>query len=130
MLTAALVVIAFMWPPGFRFGSSQPGCSEMIDPLGTDYALTPGRDGLNGACGFPAVAAIMRQAFGHAQYVWLAGRYNLRRIAWTPSLRAYFDRTFTRVLTDDQGDALYVRDGIRVQPRASVSAIISHRPPR
>lgn len=92
-----------------RFGSSAPGCSEMIDPLGTEYALTPGRDGLTGAGRFPAVVAIMRQAFGHAQYVWLAGRYNLRRIPWSPSLRAYFASHFTRVLTDAEGDALYVR---------------------
>jgi len=57
--------------------------------------------------------AIMRQAFGHAQYVWLAGRYNLRRLAWSPSLRAYFASHFTRVLTDAEGDALYVRHGAR-----------------
>lgn len=95
-----------------RFSSSAPGCSEMIDPLGTDYALTPGRDGLNGAGRFPAVVAMMRQAFGHAQFVWLAGRYNLRRIAWSPSLRAYFASHFTRVLTDAKGDALYVRHGV------------------
>ncbi len=96
-----------------RFSSSAPGCSEMIDPLGAEYALTPGRDGLTGAGRFPAVVAIMRQAFGHAQYVWLAGRYNLRRIAWSPSLRAYFASHFTRVLTDAEGDALYVRHGAR-----------------
>ena len=96
-----------------RFSSSAPGCSEMIDPLGTEYALTPGRDGLTGAGRFPAVVAIMRRAFGHAQYVWLAGRYNLRRIAWSPSLRAYFASHFTRVLTDAEGDALYVRHGAR-----------------
>ena len=53
----------------------------------------------------------MRDAFTHAQYVWLAGGYNRRRIAWTPALRAYFDHTFVRVLTDGKGDALYVRKG-------------------
>jgi hypothetical protein len=95
-----------------RFSSAQPGCPEMIDPLGTDYALSPGRDGLNGAGRFPAVAAIMRQAFAHAQYVWLARRYNLRRIGWSPSLRTYFSHHFTRVLTDDHGDALYMRHSL------------------
>jgi hypothetical protein len=95
-----------------RFTSDVPGCPEMIDPLGTDLALTPGRDGLTGAGRNPAVAAIMRQAFGHAQYVWLAGMYNRRRIAWSPSLRAYFRSNFTRVLTDNRGDALYVRNGL------------------
>jgi hypothetical protein len=59
----------------------------------------------------PAVAAIVRNAFDHAQYVWLAGVYNRRRIAWTPALRAYFSRNFVRVLSDDKGDALYVRKG-------------------
>jgi hypothetical protein len=92
-----------------RFSSSVPGCPEMIDALGTDYALSPGRDGLNGAGRVPAVAAIMRNAFDHAQYVWLAGMYNLRRIAWTPSLRAYFHRDFVRIVHDNKGDALYVR---------------------
>lgn len=94
-----------------RFFSSVPGCPQMIDPLETDYALSPGRDGLNGAGRIPAVAAIMRNAFDHAQYVWLAGIYNRRRIAWTPALWAYFSRNFTRVLADDRGDALYVRKG-------------------
>jgi alpha-1,2-mannosyltransferase len=94
-----------------RFGSSVPGCSLMIDALGTDYALAHGRDGLQNAGRVPAVAAIMRDAFGHAQYVWLAGTYNRRRIAWTPALRAYLHRNFVRVLVDDKGDALWVRRG-------------------
>jgi alpha-1,2-mannosyltransferase len=94
-----------------RFYSSVPGCPLMIDPLGTDYALASGRDGLTGAGKVPAVAKIMRNAFGHAQYIWLAGVYNRRRIAWNPALRAYFTRDFTRVLADDHGDALYVRKG-------------------
>jgi len=94
-----------------RFFSSVPGCPQMIDPLNTDYALSPGRDGLSGAGRVPAVAAIMRNAFDHAQYVWLAGVYNRRRIAWTPALRAYFSGNFVRVLFDDRGDSLYVRKG-------------------
>lgn len=94
-----------------RFDTSVPGCSQMIDALGTDYALTPGRDGTQGAGRVPAVAAIMRNAFDHAQYVWLAGMYNRRRIAWTPALHAYLKRNFVRVLVDDKGDALWVRKG-------------------
>ncbi len=54
----------------------------------------------------------MRTAFDHAQYVWLAGTYNLRRIAWTPALHAYLRRDFVRVLTDRRGDALYRRRGL------------------
>jgi hypothetical protein len=96
-----------------RFTSDVPGCSQMIDPLGTDYALSPGRDALNGASRSPAVETITRYAFDHAQYVWLAGTYNLRRIAWTPALRAYFDGNFVKVLHDKQGDTLYVRKGLR-----------------
>jgi Glycosyltransferase family 87 len=96
-----------------RFTSNVPGCSLMIDPLGTDYALSPGRDALNGAGRYPAVESITRYAFDHAQYVWLAGTYNLRRIAWTPALRAYFNTNFVKVLADRQGDALYVRRGLR-----------------
>jgi hypothetical protein len=103
-----------------RFDSGVPGCPLMIDPLGTDYALSPGRDGTQGAGRIPAVAVIMRDAFTHAQYVWLAGGYNRRRIAWTPALHAYFDRTFARVLTDGKGDALYVRKG----PRRPVNDLV------
>jgi hypothetical protein len=95
-----------------RFTSDVPGCSQMIDPLGTDYALSPGRDALNGAARYPAVESITRYAFDHAQYVWLAGTYNLRRIAWTPALRAYFVGNFAEVLRDRQGDTLYVRKGL------------------
>ena len=95
-----------------RFFSAVPGCPQMIDPLATDYALSPGRDGLNGASRAPAVAAAMRNAFDHAQYVWLSGPYNRRRIAWTSALRAYFRRDFVRVLTDHHGDALYRRKGL------------------
>jgi hypothetical protein len=96
-----------------RFTSDVPGCSLMIDPLGTDYALSPGRDALNGAGRYPAVESITRYAFDHAQYVWLAGTYNLRRIAWTPALRTYFNTNFVKVLADKQGDTLYVRKGPR-----------------
>jgi alpha-1,2-mannosyltransferase len=92
-----------------RFYSSVPGCSQMIDPLAVDYALSPGRDGLVGAGNVPAVAAVMWNAFHHAQYVWLAGIYNRRRIGWTPALRAYLHRDFGRVLVDNRGDALWVR---------------------
>ena len=95
-----------------RFTSTVPGCSLMIDPLGTDYALSPGRDGLHNAGAVPAVAAIMRYAFGHAQYVWLAGTYNLRRIGWTPALRAYFDSNFVKVRQDSKGDTIYIRNGL------------------
>jgi hypothetical protein len=97
--------------PGQTGHRGEPLTSGRGDP---DCALSPGRDGLNGAGRVPAVAAIMRNAFDHAQCVWLADVYNRRRIAWTPALRAYFSRNsrnFVRVLFDDKGDALYVRKG-------------------
>jgi len=96
-----------------RFYSTVPGCSQMIDPLAVDYALSPGRDATVGAGRVSAVAAVMRYAFDHAQYVWLSGGYNLRRIAWTPALEAYFRHNFARLRTDGRGDALYVRRGLR-----------------
>jgi hypothetical protein len=95
-----------------RFYSTVPGCSQMIDPLAVDYALGQGRDATVGAGRVPAVAAVMWYAFDHAQYVWLAGVYNRRRIAWTPALEAYFQRNFVRLLADNKGDALYVRRGV------------------
>ena len=96
-----------------RFYSTVPGCSQMIDPLAVDYALSPGRDATVGAGQVPAVAAVMRYAFDHAQYVWLAGLYNRRRIGWTPALEAYFQRNFVQLRADSRGDALYVRRGLR-----------------
>jgi hypothetical protein len=96
-----------------RFTSDVPGCSQMIDPLATDYALSPGRDALNGAGRSPAVETITRYAFDHAQYLWLAGTYNLRRIAWTPTLRAYLHNNFIKVLHDKQGDTLYIRKSLK-----------------
>ena len=95
-----------------RFYSTVPGCSQMIDPLAVDYALSPGRDATVGAGRIPAVAAVMWYAFDHAQYVWLAGLYNRRRIGWTPALEAYFQRNFVQLRADSRGDALYVRRGL------------------
>ncbi len=96
-----------------RFTSTGPGCSPMIDPIGTDYALSGGRNGVTGAGRNPAVRAIWRGAFEHAQYVWLvcfAPRSHLcatnRRIPWTPSLLAYFKGHFQPVR---RGGGIFVR---------------------
>ena len=78
-----------------RFGSSVPGCSVIVDGTGTSYALGHGQIALN-AGRVPAIAALWQQAFGKASYVLLTD-YNADRIAWTPQLRAYFARNFTRV---------------------------------
>jgi hypothetical protein len=89
-----------------RFVSAAPGCSLMIDGLGTDYALSNGRNGQTGAGSSPAVAAAWMSAFRAARYAWLTSEA-YRRITWTPQLRAYFDSHFTPLLKGS--NPLYVR---------------------
>jgi hypothetical protein len=91
-----------------RFVTHVPGCSPMVDGTGTDLALSRGGTPGTGAGRNPAVAAAWRQEFAHAQYAWLSA-YSQRRIAWSPALRAYFDRHFVPVMTDPRGDVLYRR---------------------
>jgi hypothetical protein len=93
-----------------RFSAAEPGCSPVLDGLGTDLALSGGLKPATGAGRVPAVAAVWWQAFRHARFAWLS-RLNHRRIAWTPALRGYFRSHFSRVLTDRRGDALYRRTG-------------------
>jgi alpha-1,2-mannosyltransferase len=100
-----------------RFTAAGPGCSPVVDGLGTDLALSGGLRPATGAGRVPAVAAVWRQAFARAQFVWLS-RLNHRRIAWSPALRAYFTSHFARVLTDRRGDALYRRVSGSGRPRA------------
>jgi hypothetical protein len=90
-----------------RFTSDVPGCSQMVDGLGTDLALSGGRRPSSGAGKVPAVAAAWYQAFSHAGYVLLSGK-NTLRIPWTPQLTGYFDRNFTRILRG-YGYTLYKR---------------------
>jgi len=97
-----------------RFTSDAPGCSQMVDATGTDFVLGHGRNGFT-AGSVPAVAAVWRQAFGAAQYVWLTP-YNTRRIAWTPALRTYFTRHFALVRGPWAPLSLYVRKGLAIQP--------------
>ncbi len=122
---AALAAVRRIVPPGAcvltdqvsytiaadRFYSTVPGCSLLVDSIGTDYALGHGRDASSGAARYPAVDAVWRNAFAHAQYVWLSLRFNQRRIAWTPALRSYFHHHFHRVLRDGTDDELYARTG-------------------
>jgi len=89
-----------------RFASTAPGCSTMVDGVGSDYALSGGRNGLTGAGTVPAVEQLWMSAFRAAQYLWLTSD-NTRRIPWTPRLRAYFLANFVPLT---QGpDWLYVR---------------------
>jgi 4-amino-4-deoxy-L-arabinose transferase-like glycosyltransferase len=96
-----------------RYVSTAPGCSPMVDGIGTDYALASGRNGVTGAGRYPAVRAVWLSAFEHAQYVWLQCGPNSRRlcvtnrrIPWTPGLRAYFATHF-RLVAHSRG--IYVR---------------------
>ncbi len=90
-----------------RFTSAVPGCSPMVDGLGTDLALSRGRRPGSGAAKVPAVAAAWNQAFGHAGYALLSSKSALR-IPWTPQLAGYFDRNFRQIL-HGYGYTLYKR---------------------
>lgn len=101
-----------------RFTSSVPGCSLMIDPVGTDYALSGGRNGVTGAGRNPAVQRVWLDAFKHTQYVWISctpagsrrcnGSTN-RRIPWTPAILAYFRGHFRPVHAPGGVPNLFVR---------------------
>lgn len=97
-----------------RFISNVPGCSTMDDPTGMDLALGHGLKPNTGAGNVPAVAAVWRDAFQHAQYVLLTGR-SFKRVAWNTSLWAYFHSNFRLVMSVPTGDTLYVRDGLHVR---------------
>ena len=89
-----------------RFVSTAPGCSLMIDGLGTDYALSNGRNGQTGAGRSPAVAAAWLAEFRAAGYAWLTTE-QARRIPWTPALMAYFRSHFVPLAGGPDG--LYIR---------------------
>jgi hypothetical protein len=95
-----------------RFYSDVPGCSQMVDGLATDLALSHGRKPSDGAGSVPAVAAVWRQAFSRAQFV-LLSRNNVGRIAWTPALKAYFSANFVPINSFWKRVALYKRKGLK-----------------
>jgi hypothetical protein len=88
-----------------RFVSSVPGCSLMVDGVGTDYALS-GHNGLSNAGGTPAVEEQWMSAFLAAKYLWLTNQAD-KRIPWTPRLLVYFHNHFAP-LTEGP-DWLYIR---------------------
>ncbi len=89
-----------------RFVSSVPGCSLMVDGVGSDYALSGGRNGETGAGSTPAVQALWMNAFRAARYLWLTSEAD-RRIPWTPRLLVYFHDHF--VPLTEGPDWLYIR---------------------
>jgi glycosyl transferase family 87 len=90
-----------------RFTSNVPGCSQMVDGLGTDLALSRGRRPASGAGRVPAVMAAWNHAFSNAGYVLLSDKSSLR-IPWTAQLKSYFHRNF-RFMLHGYGYALYKR---------------------
>jgi hypothetical protein len=91
-----------------RFYSDVPGCSQMVNSIGTDLALSHGRKPSDGAGYVPAVAAVWRQAFSRAQLVVLS-HSNEGRIAWTPTLRAYLAANFVELKSHWNRVTLYKR---------------------
>ncbi|HEV2372894.1 MAG TPA: glycosyltransferase family 87 protein [Streptosporangiaceae bacterium] len=89
-----------------RFVSRVPGCSPMIDGVGTDYALSGGRNGQNGAGREPAVQALWLAGMRSAQFVWLTLQAD-RRVPWTPRILAYFHAHFVPLTVGP--DWLYTR---------------------
>ncbi|MGH3158223.1 MAG: hypothetical protein ACRDNF_16835, partial [Streptosporangiaceae bacterium] len=86
-----------------RFTSTAANCPQIVDGFGTDIDLSNGHNGDTGAARTAAVRQVWDNAFRHAQYVWLSSRpfdksgTAYRRIAWTPTLKAYFTANFHRV---------------------------------
>ena len=90
-----------------RFTSTVPDCSQMVDGLGTDLALSGGRRPGSGVNNVPAVQAAWHHAFSEASYAVLTPK-NALRIPWTPRLEDYFFGHFIRVL-HGYGFTLYKR---------------------
>lgn len=89
-----------------RFVSTEPDCPSIVDGVGTDYALSGGRNGVTGAGAVPAVESAWLDALRQARYVWLsctpAGSPRCdastnRRIPWTPTISGYFAGHFRPV---------------------------------
>ena len=94
-----------------RFTSSVPGCSQMVDSLGTDLALGDGRRPGSGAGRVPAVSQAWQQAFSAAGWVLLTPKSSVR-IPWNPALQAYF-RSHFRLARHTNSGPLYERRGLR-----------------
>ena len=99
-----------------RFVSTTRGCSAMIDAIGSDYALSKGHNGVNGAGATPAVKDLWLTALRHAQYVWLGcpprsspGCLTDRRIPWTAPILDYFRTHFAPLRGHDAVPNVYAR---------------------
>jgi hypothetical protein len=97
-----------------RFINQVPGCSPIDDAVASNVALSHGRNASTGAGDVPAVAAIYREAFEHAQYILLTSESS-KRIAWSPALVRYFHDNFHRVAKFQPHGKLYARNGMPVR---------------
>jgi len=93
-----------------RFTSSVPGCSHMLDGLGSDLAFSNGLKPSTGASKVPEVQALWWNAFHRADFIWLSVN-SYRRVAWFPDLQTYFAANFAPVLRHGGHDTLYARRG-------------------
>jgi Glycosyltransferase family 87 len=94
-----------------RFVSRVPGCSPMVDSVGTDYSLSGGRNAASGAARSPSVRAAWLAALRPAQYVWLSALAGKRVPLRAPQVATYFKDNFTPVPGGPPG--LYIRKGLR-----------------
>jgi hypothetical protein len=95
-----------------RFESTDPACPQMVDSLGTTLALSDGLKPQTGAANVAAVNAAWYQDFSNAQYVILTAT-SVRRIAWSPQLKAYLASHFSKVYQSPRKLVLYARKGLR-----------------
>ncbi len=94
-----------------RFVSGVPGCSLMVDTLGTDLAFSRGLKPDTGAGRVPAVRAVWLAAFRHSQYLLLTNS-NWRRIPWSPALQRYMHQHFVKVAKPSRRLTVYARKGL------------------
>jgi hypothetical protein len=91
-----------------RFVSSTPGCTLMVDGVGSDYALS-GHNGLSITGRNAAVEQLWLSAFRSARYLWLTSQAD-KRIPWTPALLVYLNSHFSLLNATAEGpDWIYVR---------------------
>ena len=93
-----------------RFISRVPGCSRMLDGVGTDYSLSGGRNAATGAASSPAVRAAWLAALRPAQYLWMSALAYKRIPLGAPEVAGYINSHFIPVPGGPFG--LFVRRGL------------------
>jgi alpha-1,2-mannosyltransferase len=93
-----------------RFISRVPGCSLMVDGVGTDYSLSGGRNAATGAASSPAVRAAWLAALRPAQYLWLSALAYKRIPLGSTEVTGYINSHFVPVPGGPYG--LFVRRGL------------------